>query len=131
MKECNQCGKCCTKYGNGGLSASSDEIQWWESFRPNIFRYIRDGKIWISPETGKQMPRCPWLRKLPRQNKYICRIYHDRPDDCRHYPVNIEQMVVDECEMLDVRDLTNPAKAQTKLDKIMADSRPAYNLGSE
>ena len=126
MKECNQCGKCCTKYGNGGLSASKSEIQWWESFRPDIFRYVRAGKIWISPETGKQMQRCPWLRKLPRQNKYICRIYNDRPDDCKHYPVNIEQMVVDECEMLEVRDLTNPTQAQIKLDKIMVDSRPPY-----
>jgi Fe-S-cluster containining protein len=127
VKECNQCGKCCTKYGNGGLSASASEIQWWETFRPEIFEYVRDGKIWISPVTGKQMRRCPWLRKLPKQNKYICRIYHDRPDDCRHYPVNIEQMVVDECEMLEVRDLTDPKQAQMKLDKIMADSRPPYD----
>ena len=72
------------------------------------------------------MLRCPWLRKLPNQEKYICRIYHDRPDDCRHYPVNIDQMISDDCEMLERRDLANPDKAQSKLDKIMSDSRPAY-----
>lgn len=126
MKDCNQCGKCCTKYGNGRLSATTAEIQWWETFRPEIFRHVRDGKIWISPVTGKQMRRCPWLRKLPNQKKYICRIYHDRPEDCRHYPVNITEMVTDECEMLEVRDLTNPDQAQIKLDKIMSDSRPPY-----
>jgi len=126
VKECNQCGKCCTKYGNGRLSATTAEIQWWETFRPEIFRHVRDGKIWISPVTGKQMRRCPWLRKLPNQKKYICRIYHDRPEDCRHYPVNITEMVTDECEMLEVRDLTNPDQAQIKLDKIMSDSRPPY-----
>ncbi|HHJ18661.1 MAG TPA: YkgJ family cysteine cluster protein, partial [Gammaproteobacteria bacterium] len=27
MKECNQCGKCCIKYSDGGLSASSSEIE--------------------------------------------------------------------------------------------------------
>jgi Fe-S-cluster containining protein len=124
VKECNQCGKCCTKYADGGLSATTSEIQWWESFRPEIFSYVSGGKIWISPVTGKQLLRCPWLSKLPDQEKYICRIYHDRPDDCKHYPVEIDQMVRDECEMLEVRDLANPKQAQRKLDIIMSDSRP-------
>jgi uncharacterized protein len=124
MKECNQCGKCCTIYGGGGLSASADEIDWWETQRPGIFDYVRNGKIWISPITGEQMVRCPWLRKLPGQDKYFCRIYYDRPDDCKHYPVNIDQMFRDECEMLEPRDLANPKKAQKTLDQLMADSRP-------
>jgi Fe-S-cluster containining protein len=126
MKECNQCGKCCTRYGGGGLSASATEIAWWETFRPKIFDYVSGGEIWVSPVTGKQMKRCPWLRKLPNQNKYICRIYHDRPDDCRHYPVNIEEMARDECEMLEVKDLARPKQAQQALDDLMADSRPPY-----
>ena len=100
------------------------EIEWWETYRPDIFSYVDGGKIWISPVTGKQMVRCPWLRKLPNQNKYICRIYYDRPDDCKHYPVDIDQMVRDECEMLDARDLANPKQAQKTLDNLMADSRP-------
>lgn len=124
VKDCNQCGKCCRLYGNGGLSASVSEIEWWETYRPDIFSYVDGGKIWISPVTGKQMVRCPWLRKLPNQNKYICRIYYDRPDDCKHYPVNIDQMVRDECEMLNARDLANPKQAQRTLDNLMADSRP-------
>lgn len=124
MKECNQCGKCCTKYGNGGLSASDIEIDWWETNRPDIASYIGGGKLWISPITGKQMLRCPWLRKLPGQEKYICRIYYDRPDDCKQYPVDIDQMLRDGCEMLDARDLNDPKKAQRSLDILMSDSRP-------
>ncbi len=124
MKECNQCGKCCTLYGNGGLSASDVEIDWWETYRPDISDYVNGGKIWISPVTGKQMVRCPWLRKLPNQNKFICRIYYDRPDDCRHYPVTIEQMINDDCEMLEARDLVDSKRAQRTLDNLMADSRP-------
>jgi len=124
LKECNQCGKCCVHYSDGGLSASESEIEWWEAYRPAIASYSSNGKIWISPVTGKQMVRCPWLRKLPNQNKYVCRIYFDRPDDCRHYPVTIDQMIRDECEMLDARDLANPKKAQKALDRLMADSRP-------
>jgi len=55
---------------------------------------------------------------------YICRIYYDRPDDCRYYPVDIEQMLRDGCEMLEARDLAKPKQAQRTLDVLMADSRP-------
>lgn len=125
MKECNQCGKCCINYSDGGLSVMPEEIEYWAACRPDIYRYVRDGKIWISPETGEQLQRCPWLRELPgKQVKYICDIYDDRPDDCRYYPVTIEQMIKDECEMLEARDLVRPKQAQISLDRLMADSRP-------
>jgi len=125
VKECNQCGKCCIKYSNGGLSASASEIETWQSMRPDIYRYVRDGKIWIDPDTGKQLGYCPWLKKLPDQYKYICDIYEARPDDCKYYPTSIDEMIRDECEMLEASDLARPKLAQKRLDKIMADSRPA------
>ncbi|CAH0990989.1 hypothetical protein SIN8267_01090 [Sinobacterium norvegicum] len=128
MKECNQCGKCCTKYSDGGLSASGDEIDLWEAFNPDIHRYVRDGLIWMDPKSGEQLTICPWLRKAPNQPIYTCDIYFDRPDDCRHYPVTIEQMVTDDCEMIEVQDLQNPKQAQVTLDKLMADSRPATDF---
>ncbi len=126
MKECNQCGKCCTRYSNGGLSAEKNEIEFWDDFKPDIYRYVRDGKIWMDPDTGKQLALCPWLRKLPDQTRFTCDIYFDRPDDCKYYPVTIDQMVKDECEMLETKDLLNPKQAQKALDKLMADSRPAF-----
>lgn len=125
MKECNQCGKCCVKYSNGGLSASEDEIKYWDLFKPEIYEHTHNGKIWYSPNTEKELKICPWLRKEPNQNKYTCDIYFDRPDDCKYYPVKIEQMIQDECEMLEKRDLDDPKHAQKKLDKLMIDSRPS------
>jgi len=127
VKDCNQCGKCCTLYGGGGLTATSSEIDWWETHSPDVFRYVSDGQIWVSPDTGEQMATCPWLRKLPNQDKYICRIYYDRPDECKHYPVTIDEMIRDECEMLETRDLADRKKAQKSLDALMADSRPPVN----
>ncbi len=124
MKDCNQCGKCCTLYGGNGLSVSDEEIAWWEDHRPDIAEYVRGGEIWFSPATGKQMLRCPWLRKLPNQNKYTCEIYYDRPEECMQYPVTIEEMIRDGCEMLEPRDLERPKQAQKTLDLLMADSRP-------
>jgi Fe-S-cluster containining protein len=127
VKECNQCGKCCENYSDGGLSASDGDIRFWEIFRPDIFRFVSEGKIWIDPDTGKQIKRCPWLRQLPNQGKYVCEIYNDRPEDCKHYPVTIDQMVKDECEMLEAKDLAHPRQAQSALDILMIDSRPSVN----
>lgn len=124
MKECNQCGKCCKNYSDGGLSATASEIEFWEIFRPNIYRYVSEGNIWVDPDTGERFKCCPWLRQLPDQEKYVCDIYYDRPDDCKHYPVTIDQMLKDECEMLEAKDLGNPGQAQSILDKLMTDSRP-------
>jgi Fe-S-cluster containining protein len=127
MKDCNQCGKCCINYSDGSLSATESEIDYWENFRPSIAAYVSDGKIWMDPKTGEQLQLCPWLRKLPNENKYSCDIYFDRPDDCKHYPVAIEQMIKDDCEMLSASDLKNPKLAQKALDIIMIDSRPSLS----
>lgn len=124
MQSCNQCGKCCIKYADGGLSAISSEIDWWEANRPEIYAYVRGGDIWVDPQTKQPLKHCPWL--VNSEGKYICQIYHDRPEDCRHYPTHIDEMVNDDCEMLEEQDLINPQKAQTRLDIIMSDSRPAF-----
>jgi Fe-S-cluster containining protein len=51
------------------------------------------------------MVRCPWLRKLPKKERYKCRIHDVRPEICRGYPVDIDQMISDGCEMLEASDL--------------------------
>jgi Fe-S-cluster containining protein len=129
VKECTQCGKCCLLYSDGGLSASAEEIEAWETFNPAIAEYVVDGKIWMDPKTGEQLTRCPWLELLPAHSSgspdtYGCGIYQDRPEDCRHYPTSIAEMVRDGCEMIEVRDLNAPAQAQKTLDAMMSDSRP-------
>lgn len=126
MKECNQCGKCCIKYGNGGLSVSAVQIDYWDNYRPEIHRYVVEGDIWIEPDTGKQVALCPWLRKAPNQNKYTCAIYYDRPDDCKYYPSTLDEMVIDGCEMLEGKDQSQPKLAQKALDEIMEDSRSPF-----
>ncbi|EHR6737540.1 YkgJ family cysteine cluster protein [Vibrio parahaemolyticus] len=128
MKDCNQCGKCCIKYGDGDLAATQEEIDLWELFNPDIFEYVKDGRIWFDPETREQLHRCPFLELAPKssageKDKYTCSIYLNRPEDCRHYPSLINEMVQDECEMIEVTDLENPKKAQKQLDKLMCLSR--------
>jgi Fe-S-cluster containining protein len=66
------------------------------------------------------------VTKVPRRGKYTCSIYYDRPGDCEHYPVDISQIMSDECEMLEVKDLAQPKLAQHSLDRLITDSRPPY-----
>ncbi|MFA0442938.1 YkgJ family cysteine cluster protein [Vibrio sp. 10N.286.49.B1] len=132
MKECNQCGKCCIKYGGGDLAANQDEIDLWELFNPDIFEYVKNNEIWFDPESGQKLDRCPFLsvaaKPSPQEpDKYLCSIYLDRPEDCRHYPSLIDEMVRDECEMIEVVDLGNPKQAQKRLDFLMRYSRPAHH----
>jgi uncharacterized protein len=128
VKDCNSCGKCCIKYSNGGLSASEVDIEGWELFNPEIYRFVKNGEIWIDPVTGQPIELCPWLREQPAKGNvkpiYTCDIYLDRPEDCRHYPSTIDEMVRDGCEMIEVKDLNNPTRAQRDLDRLMSDSRP-------
>lgn len=126
MKHCNSCGRCCEIYGGSGLSASAEDIAGWETHRPDIARYVRDGKLWIDPSTGDYFDRCPWLEQSGGAAKtFVCAIYDDRPEDCRHYPVTVSDVVRDGCEMLERRDLADLKRAQRALDAIMRTSRPA------
>lgn len=128
MKECNQCGKCCIKYGGNDLSATDEEVDLWEIFNPEIFKYVKNKQIWFDPESGSPLTTCPFLEIAPKQtpsdaDKYTCSIYLNRPEDCRHYPSLISEMIRDECEMIEVVDLQKPQQAQKKLDVLMKDSR--------
>ena len=121
MKDCNQCGKCCIKYGGGDLSATKEEVDLWEIFNPEIFKFVKDNEIWFDPESGSRLTRCPFLELAPKKgfrapNIYTCSIYSNRPEDCRHYPSQISEMIRDECEMIEAIDLENPKRAQIKLD---------------
>lgn len=51
----------------------------------------------ISPTTRDDVSRCPWLRKLPGKNKYLCRIQDMKPEHCREYPLSREHAEETNC----------------------------------
>lgn len=117
MKACNQCGKCCIKYGGGDLAVTQEEIDLWEVFNPEIFIYVKNNNIWFDPQSGSQLKACPFLEITPQKNplaqhKYICSIYESRPEDCRQYPSLMSEMIRDECEMIETIDLIYPKKTK-------------------
>ena len=95
--KCQQCGNCCLNLRDAfGTCAYEEDIQLWDREGRNDILdwvdpiHVGDGEyvydIWISPTTGDDVPRCPWLRKLPNSNKYICRIHDVKPIHCKEYP---------------------------------------------
>jgi Fe-S-cluster containining protein len=61
-----------------------DLLDWVIEVAPGVY------DIWMNPETGDYVSRCPWLDKEPGQEKYICRIKALKPEICRDYPVSRE-----------------------------------------
>jgi len=95
--KCKQCGNCCLNlYDAFSTCAADQDIKMWErEWRYDILEWVDpihfgDDEciydIWISPVTHDDVKRCPWLRKLPNQDKYICRIHDVKPEHCRAYP---------------------------------------------
>jgi len=63
-----------------------DDILVWVVIIPTAGSPVYD--LWTSPITGEEVERCPWLRKLPNKERYVCRIHHVKPKHCREYPTS-------------------------------------------
>lgn len=61
-----------------------DVLAWVDPIEIGDEKYVYD--IWINPNTGGDVTRCPWLRKLPGQDRYICKIHDVKPRVCKEYP---------------------------------------------
>ena len=85
---CMQCGHCCLNLNDSYCTSAyeGDILRWKEEGRLDILEYVVAGDLWISPKTDKDVDRCPWLRKLPKKDKYICKIHDTKPKHCREYP---------------------------------------------
>lgn len=95
--KCKQCGNCCLNLNDAFQACATEKdvqlwkekerydiLEWVDSISLGEDQFVYD--IWISPITGDDVPRCPWLRKLPKKNKYNCRIHDVKPVHCREYP---------------------------------------------
>jgi len=106
---CIQCGNCCRNLFDAyATSVDKDEINRWRvQERWDILQWVEIydftgeaafGDIWISPNTGDEVNRCPWLRKLPKQENYKCRIHDTKPAHCRNYPKSKKHALTTGCK---------------------------------
>lgn len=109
MRPCTQCGKCCLEYKGDSWLGPANELDMaaWEIFNPEVLDYLDPltHAMWRSPVSGESLTRCPWLQKLPDEEKYNCQIHEGRPEVCSDYPIDIGQMIELGCEMLEEGDL--------------------------
>lgn len=105
---CKQCGRCCLDLDGFSTSAYPEDVARWRAEgREDILEWVdifyycgQEGgyDIWISPVTGEGVPRCPWLRKYPKTEKYYCRIHDTKPKHCRDYPLDKKQALEHGCK---------------------------------
>ena len=102
--DCIQCGHCCLELPDAYQASvpDSDVLRWERENRYDIlervdlFAGLND--IWISPKSGEPVNRCPWLRKLPKKDKYICRIHETKPEHCRKFPKSKRHALENGCK---------------------------------
>jgi len=103
---CKQCGHCCLNLSDAYCNSVLDEDvnRWKLEDRYDILKFVAQSSffndIWIDQETGEELGRCPWLKRLPN-NKYICRIHHTKPTHCRNYPHSKRHALTTGCKGFD------------------------------
>jgi Fe-S-cluster containining protein len=106
---CKRCGHCCLDLEAAHTTVSAADNRLWElEGREDILAWtdpvcddngrILAYEIWINPKTGEDVVRCPWLRKLPKEEKYICRIHDVKPRFCREFPESKEHAEATGCK---------------------------------
>jgi len=104
---CKQCGHCCINLSGAYCNSVLDEdVNRWElEDRYDILKFVDQSSffndIWIDQETGEELDRCPWLKRLPNTDTYICRIHHTKPTHCRNYPFSKRHALTTGCKGFD------------------------------
>jgi Fe-S-cluster containining protein len=90
---CTNCGRCCTNESYmGNLQATGADVRRWRrQGRYDILHFAEImgppqdpwADLWIDQSGDRE--RCPFVRKVRGQNRYMCTIYDTRPKVCRNY----------------------------------------------
>lgn len=94
---CRQCGQCCQNLDYRAEVKAADVARWRELERFDILQWVGEFKtenretvyrIWTMPGTRQFAETCPFLTKIPNENRRICSIHDVKPEICRNYPVS-------------------------------------------
>ena len=107
---CRQCGQCCRSldYHN---ELTAEDVVWWEKLgRTDILKWVRvieredhetAYRIWTIPGTTRLAEECPFLKKIPAENRWGCLIHDVKPGICRQYPLSKKHAIMTGCPGFD------------------------------
>ncbi len=83
---CRACGCCCEAFGGFLRASEADRERWKELGRDDLLAHAGEtGWLWLDPETGQRLPRCPYLVRNS-EDRALCAIHDIKPNICRAYP---------------------------------------------
>lgn len=98
---CKLCGLCCKLRGAYQNYATDEDYQRWQiEGREDILEFVAVNdlgfdmngdqrclyNVWVEPKTENFLDGCPFLTKLPNEDKLICSIHDTKPWHCRSFP---------------------------------------------
>jgi Fe-S-cluster containining protein len=107
---CRQCGQCCTSLDYHDEIIREDVVQWENLGRTDILQWVRgverEGlerayRIWTVPGTTRLAESCPFLKKIPSENRWECLIHDVKPAICRQYPLTRKHGLMTGCPGFD------------------------------
>jgi Fe-S-cluster containining protein len=107
---CRQCGGCCTSLDYHHELTEEDVAQWERLGRTDILKWVRriegEGRhkayrIWTVPGTTRLADVCPFLKKIPSENRWECLIHDVKPAICRQYPLTRKHGIMTGCPGFD------------------------------
>jgi len=107
---CHQCGQCCRTLDYHNEVTKEDMARWKQADRTDIMDWVgvfrKDSqdtiyRIWMKPGTREFAAICPFLKKKPHKNQWVCQIHDDKPQICRQYPVSKKHALMTGCPGFD------------------------------
>ena len=107
---CRQCGECCRMLDYHKEVTAADVASWEQMGRSDILDWVgvfqmadqeAVYRIWITPGTRTFAATCPFLHKLPHDDRWNCRIHDVKPQICRQYPVSRKHAIMTGCPGFD------------------------------
>lgn len=83
---CVGCGSCCEEFGGVLAAEEADLARWRREGRDDLLARVGEGgALWVAPDTGEELDRCPFFERLG-SDAGRCAIHETKPDMCRAYP---------------------------------------------
>ena len=107
---CRQCGRCCRRLDYHNEITAEDVAHWKQLGRSDILDWVgvfqKDSqavvyRIWMKPGTRTFAEICPFLQKIPAENRWVCGIHDVKPRICRQYPLSRKHAVMTGCPGVD------------------------------